>query len=258
LFLVCRALSGDAKFVFFSRNRFVVGDSEAFNPCVAFKAYEPVQWLEGNNNTRLTWESVEAGNWRQVQPRAYPYERFAASQFLREVVPADCLGYLRSLELIFPPYNHMCWPDDGHPALQDWMATVDWVKHRIRPSGLTLRLTMAGLLSRAPDGPDRRDELLTAQGEQVLAGYGRILKSLACLGGEDGFKRFYADFGWPWKWTKLAYTTRREILGYLKSKEDELNERAERFVLGDRYEQLPARGKDVEERPWMVQHRIDG
>ncbi|KAK4235292.1 hypothetical protein C8A03DRAFT_17946 [Achaetomium macrosporum] len=256
LFLVCRALSEDAKFVFFSRNRFVVSDSGAFNPCIVGKVYEPVQGLEDNN--RLDWESIESGKWREVQPRAYPAERFAASQFLREVVPADCLGYLRFLELIFPPYNHMCWPDDGHPALQDWIATVDWVKHKLRASGLTLRLTMAGSLSYVPLGPDRRDELSRAQGEQVLAGYNRILKSLACLAGEDGFARFYADFAWPWKWTKWAYA-RYKVLGFqagqewTKSKEDALNERAERFILGDRYERLSARGKDLEERPWMVQ-----
>ncbi|KAL2179597.1 uncharacterized protein P884DRAFT_219495 [Thermothelomyces heterothallicus CBS 202.75] len=256
LFLVCRALSEDAKFVFFSRNRFVVSDSGAFNPSLAFKAYEPVQWLEDNN--RLDWESIESGNWREVQPRAYPAQRFAASQFLREVVPADCLGYLRFLELVFPPYNHMCWPDDGHPALQDWIATVDWAKHKIRASGLTLRLTMAGSLSHVPTGPDGRDELSGAQGKQVLAGYNRILKSLACLGGEDGFARFYADFAWPWKWTKWAYA-KRGVLGFragrewTKSKEDALNEPAERFILRDRYERLSARGKDIEERPWMIQ-----
>ncbi|KAK3308756.1 uncharacterized protein B0T15DRAFT_483349 [Chaetomium strumarium] len=266
LFLVCRALSEDAKFVFFSRNRFVVSDSRGYNPCDALKDYVRYEPVQDNNRPawhRPDWLWVMLGNQREVQLRAYPYERFAASQFLREVVPADCLGYLRSLELIFPPYNHMCWPDDGHPALQDWIATVDWVKHKIRASGLTLRLTMAGSLSHVPDGPDHRYELSREQGEQVLAGYNRILESLDCLGGEDGVARFYADFAWPWKWTNWAYA-RRELLGlqageeWTKSKEDALNERAERFILGDRYERLSARrgDKDIEERPWMMQHLV--
>jgi hypothetical protein len=186
--------------------------------------------------------------WREEvahPPRAYPADRFAASYFLREVVPADCLGYIRSLEFVFPPYNHNCWPHDGHPALQDWIATVGWVKHKLQTSGLTLWLTMAGSLWHYPEKPDDRGELTQEQGDKVLAGYDRILKPLACLGGEDGVAHFYADFAWPWKWTNWALERRQAMSHgagdeWTQSMEDVLNERAERFVLGDRYERLSA------------------
>ncbi|KAL2144908.1 hypothetical protein VTI28DRAFT_8369 [Corynascus sepedonium] len=242
LFLICRSLSEDAKFVFYSLNRFVVSDTLAsFNPCIAFNSFATFQYPNGQ------------------PPCAYPAERFAASQFLREVVPADCLSYLRFLELVFPPYNYKCWPYDGHPALEDWNATVDWVKHKITIPGLTLRLTMAGSMSRVPEKPDHRDSLSQAQGDEVLAGYDRILKSLACLGGEDGLAQFYADFAWPWKWTTWSYET-RQVMGFrahrrlIKSKEDVLNERAERFILGDRYERFSASKRKDEETPWMIQY----
>jgi hypothetical protein len=126
LFLVCRALSEDAKFVFFSCNRFVVSDSLLSNPCTNFS-------VDGHYR--------EMAEYREAQPpRIYPAERFAASQFIREVIPADCLPYLRFLELIFPPYNHNCWPSDGHPALQDWAETIDWVKEKIRTPAMAMRL----------------------------------------------------------------------------------------------------------------------
>ncbi|KAK4152405.1 hypothetical protein C8A00DRAFT_44557 [Chaetomidium leptoderma] len=233
LFLICRTLSQDAKFVFFSLNRFVVCDTLAsLHPCTAFNVFKTFPWPEHGRY----WELAE---WREAQPpRAYPAERFAVSQFLREVVPADCLSYLRFLELVFPPYNHKCWPYDGHPALQDWIETIDWVKNKIRTPGITLRLTMAGSISKIPERPDDRQELSRAQGDEVLAGYNRTLKPLACLGGhgKDGLAQFYADFAWPWKWTSWAYERRRDI-GYkagqewTKSKEDVLNERGERFIL---------------------------
>jgi hypothetical protein len=261
LFLICRALSEDAKFVFFSLNRFVVSDTLAsFHPCKAFNLFATIPWPEDYFRFIRTAEYLEA-----QPPRAYPAERFAASHFLREVVPADCLGYLRFLELIFPPYNYMCWPDDGHPAMQEWIETIDWANNKIRSRGLTLRLTMSGLLRMGPDHPDGRQEVSEAQGIQVLAGYDRILKPLARLGGDDGFAQFYADFAWPWKWTKWAREKYRAMgpwrepdggEAWLKSKEDALNERAERFILGDRYERLSATKTKKEERAWTREHRI--
>ena len=77
----------------------------------------------------------------------------AASQFLKDVVPANGLGYLRFLELVFPPYNYQCWPQDGHPALQDWAHTLNWAKNKISIPSLTLRLTMAGAARLPPEDP---------------------------------------------------------------------------------------------------------
>jgi hypothetical protein len=257
LFLTCHALSEDARFIFFSLNRFVISDTLASrSPCVAFDVLKTIKLPEHDRY----WESPE---WLQAQPpRSYPAERFAASQFLREVVPADCLGYLRFLEFVFPPYNHNCWPPHGHPALQDWAETIDWVKNKINTPGITLRLTMAGTVSSRPDYPDDRKTLTQAQGDEVLAGYDRILEPLARLGGKDGLTRFYADFAWPWKWTEWARDSRRDIANYeaarewMKSKEDVFNERAERFILGDRYERLSSSEGGREERPWMIHYML--
>ena len=212
---------------------------------------------------RHYWDSPEYIH--AQPPRSYPADRFAASQFLREVVPAGCLSYLRFIEIAFPPYNHACWPhDDDHPALQDWVATIDWAKDKLNTRGLTLRLTMAGSLLLSPQHPDERRNVTQAQGDQVLASYDRILKPLARLGsGEDGFARFYADFAWPWKWVRPVYDGHRELVEYedvrmwFKSKEDVLNERAGRLILGDdRYERLRLDGPP-EEMPWTLHFMQD-
>jgi hypothetical protein len=68
----------------------------------------------------------------------YPFERFVASQFLREVVPAHCLAHLRFLEFVFPPYLYDHWPQPEDPAMQDWCLTVDWLRDKINARGLTV------------------------------------------------------------------------------------------------------------------------
>ncbi|KAK4122289.1 hypothetical protein N657DRAFT_657140 [Parathielavia appendiculata] len=75
----------------------------------------------------------------------YPNERFAASESLSDVVPAPCLSYLRFFELVFPPYRPRSWLETQHPAMQDWRATVDWLRDRINLSELTLRFMVADL-----------------------------------------------------------------------------------------------------------------
>ncbi len=260
LFLVCHALSEDARLAFFSLNRFVINDTLASRlPYDAFDIWKAIKMP----TRRHFWDSPEYIH--AQPPRSYPADRFAASQFLREVVPASCLSYLRFLEIVFPPYNHACWPhDDEHPALQDWVSTIDWAKDKLNTPGLTLRLTMAGSLAWPPEHPDERKTVTQAQGDQVLAGYDRILRPLARLGsGEDGFARFYADFAWPWKWVRPLYDGDRELTHYeqlrawAQSKEAVLNERAERFILGDRYERLRLGEGTAEEMPWTIHSKPD-
>ena len=252
LFLVSQTLLNDARFVFFSLNRFVVNDTLASHvPYIAFDVFKTTR-------VPVHHEFWEMAEYISAQPpNSYPAERFAASQFLRQIVPANCLGYLRFLEIVFPPYNYACWPHDDHPALQDWVATIDWARNKINTPGLTLRLTMAGLLALPPSYPDERKLVTQAQGDQVLAGYDHILKPLACLG-EDGLARFYADFAWPWKWVRLVYDGHQELthyehlLAWAQSKEEVLNERAERFILGDRYDRIRRSEGTLEEMPWTI------
>ncbi|KAK0747411.1 hypothetical protein B0T21DRAFT_379469 [Apiosordaria backusii] len=105
LFLVCHKLCEEAQYVFFSGNRFIIRDN-----------FERLDLLD------------------------YPYSSFAASDFLKRLVPKRCLPHLRFLELVFPPFSYLTWPRDDHPASHDWRQTLQWARGKLNLPALTLRL----------------------------------------------------------------------------------------------------------------------
>ncbi|KAK4236341.1 hypothetical protein C8A03DRAFT_45640 [Achaetomium macrosporum] len=170
IFLVCRALYRDAQLVF-SRNRFIVHD---------------VQATHRDPETASTEES-------------YPYQRLAASHFLRDVVPANCLAYLRFLELVFPPYWPHSWPVDEHPAIVDWRDTVDWLRGKIDAPALTIRVVFADFLQN-PAG--RRSGTTKDEGKQIVRGYMHIIQALKPLVKHDGLASLYVQAAFPWAWAR--------------------------------------------------------
>jgi hypothetical protein len=213
----------EANLVFYSENRFIAVDSPRSNPWA---------W----------WEHDD-----------YPHESFAASQFLRHVVPQHCLGYLRFLELTFSPFTHLARPRDGHPALRDWEGTIDWLKDKLNLRVLTLRLVVAG----NPDpgrGPGGSYEMTRDQGKEVLATYNRILLPLQLLGTGTGggLARFHAVLPWPCKWSRWARNKVEDEggLDWLESKDRELTRRAEKFVMGERYESVSVAAVEPQMSVW--------
>jgi hypothetical protein len=224
LFLVCRALYEDAQFVFFSRNRFIVHDHKPCPPWV-------LPLLERR-------EEEPDG---PVPTYPYPNERFAVSEFLREVVPTPSLSHLRFLELVFPPYRPGSWPETQHPAMQDWWAAVDWLRDKVNPSGLTLRLMVADLGNSSPETYFRT--ISAEEGGTVMAAYMDLLQPLTRLA-SDGLARFYAYFPYPWELTEESKTRRINEIGWLQGEEEALKEQAERYVMGHRYESLYKDGRE--------------
>jgi hypothetical protein len=236
LFVISRALYEDAQFVFFSSNRFIVHD------------YKP----------RPSWAlpllDRLSPDYDELVPRyPYPYERFAVSEFLRDVVPTHSLAHLRFLELVFPPYRPPSWPTTQHLAMQDWWATVDWLRDKINAPGLTLRLMVANL--NVSSSPTFYYQTITVEeGGTIMAAYMDLLQPLRQLA-SDGLARFFVYFPYPWGLTKeskarnLSFTD----VGWEAREEEALKERAERYVMGHRYESLYAGGKE-EPKPsdWYV------
>jgi hypothetical protein len=219
LFLICRLLYQDATLVFFSENRFAIIDSgklPVFGP-----------------------------------PRhsGYSEHRLAACRFLRDVVPAHCLAHLRFLELVFPPDVAGGWPEKGGPVLRDWSETIDRVKDQLNFPALTIRV-----LAVYHDDEDPRFVALSGpDAKHTMEAYFRILQPLARLAGTDGLARFYAELTWPWRRTKPAHIGgseyffwREESEKWMRGRERWLKERAERFVLGDRYDRLRLKAGDEE------------
>lgn len=225
LFLICKDLYYDAQVVFFSGNRFVVHD---FDSMVAWK-HPPVPTGGG-----------------------YPNDRFAVSIFLKDIVPTGCLSLLRFVEIVFPPYPHDSWPQDGDDALEDWIDCIHRLKYNANLSALTLRLYMADTSDVCP----QMDRLVLTRedGQKVLKGYTRILGPISELG-DLGLARFYAHFVWPWTWTQDVQS---RLWGgdsrWLLRKEAALKERAERRVMGARYtgSALNAGGAEPQECLWRL------
>lgn len=180
----------------------------------------------------------------------YPTRRFAISLFLRDVVPDSCLGLLRFVEVVFPPYRHDSWPRDGHPAMEDWIGCIGYIKHKVNAPALTVRLYMADTSDWDPQEDVRN--MSKENGHEVLKAYTRILGPLAELG-SVGLARFYAHFVCPWTWTEEVQDRLREQEGgqrWLTDKEGILKERAERWVMAERYGTLHEDGEEPPESLW--------
>lgn len=164
-------------FIFFSRKCFVVHDLNAYLPHEA-----PDE------------AALESG---------YPFAKFSARIFLQNIIPSHCLSHLRFLELVSPPpYVAGDWPQEGHPALQDWADTLDWTRSRLNVSGLVIRVVMADV--GGYDTP-HRDLMAKGEGGQIIAGYMSITSDIARLGPLD---RFYAQLVSSWKWVGVQFWKR--------------------------------------------------
>ncbi|KAL2138903.1 hypothetical protein VTI28DRAFT_6060 [Corynascus sepedonium] len=209
-FLVCRTLYHDAQLVFFSCNRFIIHDYKPSPPWV-------VPLLERHHD----YAPDDIPNY------PYPYPRIAASEFLRDIVPAQSLPHLRFLELVFPPYPASTWPDTHHPAMHEWASTVSWLCGKLNLPGLTIRLVVAEI----DDAPASYYRTITAEeGAAVMRAYMDLVRPLKGLA-DAGLARFHADLRYPhknWAWLEKM----------------KLKKEAEEYVMGERYSQLYTNGRE--------------
>ncbi|KAL2185620.1 hypothetical protein L209DRAFT_691292 [Thermothelomyces heterothallicus CBS 203.75] len=222
LFLVSRAWCRDAQLVFFSANRFVVHDLDIAYP-------------------QSTEDPGAYPHWKgEILDGDYPFKRFAASHFLREVIPPRCIAYLRFLELVFPFYRHGTWPQTDHPAMEDWRDTVAWLRDKINGPALTTRLFVTEQDEIRPPGLPHT----VAERDKVYRAYMSILQPLRQLTeGANGLAGFYTNLHvYPQRWIENVSGTRAGKMWEREHKA--LKEKAERYVMGDRYDSLYANGRE--------------
>lgn len=210
LFLICHKLRKDSQTVFFSGNRFEIHDFRT---------------------------SLEIPRGRGV----YPYERFAASIFLRDLVPVYALANLRHITLFFPAYIHEDWPREDSTASADWKETIGCVAAKLNHSCLNIRLVMVDGSNYADNSYHRvkifsRGNLTREQGEAILAGYSLILGPLSQIGRNHNLK-FSASLTWPWAWTEETLDKVNNLppalsRRYLRDRMRYLEEQAENIVMG--------------------------
>ncbi|KAH6649306.1 hypothetical protein F5144DRAFT_634432 [Chaetomium tenue] len=186
LFLICRVLHRDAQLVFFSRNRFIVHDVQA-SPYWALDA--------------VVMQDKPRGPETASTAEDYPYERLAASHFLRDAIPIECLAHLRFLELVFPPYGPHNWPVDQHPAIVDWRNTVTWLRDKVNMPALTVRIAFTDFMYNPAAYRDRTTE---DEGMQIVRGYTDIAQPLKALVKQDGLASLFVQAAFPWSWGESA------------------------------------------------------
>ncbi|KAH6853245.1 hypothetical protein B0I37DRAFT_358830 [Chaetomium sp. MPI-CAGE-AT-0009] len=191
LFLIRRTLYRDAQFVFFSSNRFIVHDKfHVKGPC----CHPDVQY-----------EPVTTDNASPSTENYYPFERLAASEFLRDIIPTHCMAHLRSLQLI-------------------------------NAFALTLRVSTATFYY---VGPLTSRSLITqAQVDDVVDGYRCILEPLRRLvRTSGGLAGFYKQLTHPSRWTQeILRLVRREhgLLdeAFLERLHRDFNDMVEHWIRG--------------------------
>ena len=236
LFLVCRALSQEALYVFFSRNRFIIYDYKAFP---VWRVPSPQQQAASSSSPgpRELPDSPERDS--------YPFEKFAASEFLRDVVPAPALAHLRFLELVFPPYAAATWPGAEHPAARDWLAAAGWLRDGLNLPALTLRVVF---MDESNGAPDRAGQATAEEAAALLRAYRDLLRPLRGLAAPPGLARFYGHFRYPWQRPMYdimpGEPPRRGPWHDPWFDKRDLKERLERYVMGARYESQYADGRE--------------
>ena len=83
--------------------------------------------------------------------------------------------------------------------MQDWWTTVDWLRGKINPPGLTLRLAVADTGPGAP--PSYYGTITVHEGDAIMKAYMDLLQPLVPLANDDGLARFYAHLAYPWELT---------------------------------------------------------
>jgi hypothetical protein len=210
--LVCRTWCQDARAVFFSANRLVIHDFSAHHPlALPSEVFDDV---------------------------GYPYRRLAASQFLRDIIPPQCIAHLRFLELAFPPFPAAAWPRTTHVAMQDWRETVVWLRGKINGPALTVRLVAADA-GRAYNYVDNITEDEADGMHRAYMDLLQPLKRLAEATAPNRLSRFYADLRYPWLFTPETENRRaKDGTQWLEEEKRATNQDAERFVMGGRYDNM--------------------
>ncbi|KAK4140469.1 uncharacterized protein C8A04DRAFT_39847 [Dichotomopilus funicola] len=260
LFLICRTWCQDAQFIFFTRNRFVVHDYLDHPSWAA--PYLPLTKPEVDVETdavelrepldQANEPGIPSGSTTTVGSCDYPYRRLAASQFLRDVVPVHCLIYLRFVELVFPPYLASTWPQDQHPAIQDWRATIDWLRDRINGAALTIRLVT---VKRGVFSPDVYHKVISrSDADHIHDAQMTLVRSLKPLA-TSGVSRVYIRLSFPWDMTPNLFGRNNHYLQIMQWAKKR-NAEAEQSVLRVKFQELYSKSKEPTESYWW--HRYHG
>ena len=216
LFSVCRSFQQDCQDIFFEKNRFIITPSKG---CTRTANETP---------TRLEIST------------------------LTKALPVNALGYIRYLEIVFPPFDED-YLRPHEPAYQDWLEIIDYVRDKLNLSALTLRVYMADYDVHGHHVTPFRRNMTKEQGKAVVAMYFRALTPLSKL---NQVSRLFLHLAWPFTWTRAGRQVRRETPERVKQQIATMEQRLESLVIGDAYNSMRL-GKNREVRSqWLEASRV--
>lgn len=226
LFLSNKALRKLAMEIFFGRNRFILSPYDGDTYFRSWARYPPPQ-------------------------------RLAASMFLEDFIPKEALPHLRFIELVFPVFGEggpfeYCRPTNT--AWQNWVRTLDDIKDKLKLSSLTVRVYFAPWIPREYHGlhpPIGRkwmeDEHYPTWVQRQKKSYMDVILPMKRL---RGLKAFFAYMSMPSQCTQVRYQGRSVRLL-------ELEEEAERVVMGYEYDAALAGKRRIPESIWLEMHTLE-
>jgi hypothetical protein len=126
--------------------------------------------------------------------------------------------------------------------MQDWRATVDWLRGKVNPPVLTLRLVVADLSESSPAAYLKKT-LTMPEASAIMEAYMDLLQPLVPLAQDDGLARFYAHFTCPSELSEATRIRDQNEPGWAWREKANIKKRAERYVMGARYNSLYVDGK---------------
>jgi len=133
-------------------------------------------------------------------------ERFEASIFLQDIIPAHFLPRLRFLEVVFPPLDEE-YLSPRCSALHDWDNTIDNIMKKLDRPNLKVRIYFADFYDASYASlfckKITRKEGMT----KVASAYMRIVRPLERLKAH-GLSQLFVHAAWPWSWTEEGRNTR--------------------------------------------------
>lgn len=177
-------------------------------------------------------------------------DRFEASIFLQDVLPAHLLPRLRFLEIVFPPLDEEYLSPRGQ-ALEDWDHTIENTKLDL--PNLTLRIYFADFYTASHATPLRKNITRQEGIKRVVSAYLRIIQPLEKWK-TGGPYRLLIHAVWPWSWTREGRTTRRLKEHIVKNDVAVIEQQLERRVMGDGYDSVALGKNKLEKSQWLKSH----
>ena len=211
IFLVSMEMRDLAREVFFAKNRFIM---------------VPEDWV------------------RSVVDRLP--EQIHAEKFLREVVPRDAMKFVRTLELVFPPFD-----TPSTSPFKEWEDTLKAVRENLNCPKMTIRVCFADKMPYdAPwkQGKWFRRTMTKKEAIQIYGSYIRIIKPLEQL---EGLGRLFVRAAWPWHWTERGQWRISEEREKVMSDVRYMEKKLEGIVMGDDYDSWRVGKAEMKPSQWM-------